>query len=60
MSCYSVALQGTECYFVFILNIFKDVYDILFQNRLKVTSLTSFVGSLSQREGVTRFYKQFF
>ena len=27
---------------------------MLFQNRLKVTLLTSFVGSMSQREGVVR------
>ena len=30
----------------------KDVYDILLQNRLMVTSLTSFVGTVSQTRGV--------
>ena len=46
--------------FVIIFDISTDVYNILFQNILKVTPLTSFVGSMSQREGVIRFYKQYF
>ena len=46
--------QGTECELKFChyFDILTDVYDILFQNRLKVTPLMSFVGSMSQREGV--------
>ena len=46
--------------FVIIFDISTDVYNIWFQNRLKVTPLTSFVGSMCQREGVIRFYKQYF
>ena len=60
----SKELQETECElnFVIIFYILTDVDDILFQNRLKVDSysFTSFVGSMSQREGVVRFDKQFF
>ena len=47
--------------FVITFDILTNVYDILFQNRLKVTPLTSFVGSMSQKKkGVIRFYKHFF
>ena len=48
------------CNFVIIFDISTDVYNISFQKRLKVTPLTSFVGSMSQRDGVRRFYMQFF
>ena len=46
--------------FVIIFDILTDVNDILFQNKLKVIPLTLFVGSMSQREEVIWFYKQFF
>ena len=46
--------------FVIIFDISTVVYNILFQNRSKVTPLTSFAGSMSQREGAIRFYKQYF
>ena len=36
------------------------MYDILFQNSLKATPLTSFVGTMSQRDGVITLNKQFF
>ena len=46
--------------FVIIFDISPDVYNIIFQNGLKVTPLSLFVGSMSQSEGVIRFYMQFF
>ena len=51
--------QGTECELKFCNHfvILTDVYDISFQNRLKVTPLNSTVGCMSQ-EGVIRFYKK--
>ena len=55
--------QGTECELKFchyFWHFNRSVYNISFQNRLKVTPLTSFVGSMSQRKGVIRFYMQFF
>ena len=54
--------QGTGCKlnFVTIFDILTDVYDILFQNRLKMTPSTSFSGIMSQREGaIIKFCKQF-
>ena len=59
----SKSKQASECelkFFVIICDISADVYNNLFQNRLKVTPLTSFVCSMSLREGVLKFYKQFF
>ena len=40
---------GVNWNFVIIFDIWTDVYDILFQNRLKVTPLTSFVSTMSQK-----------
>ena len=49
------------CHYFWHLNN-RHMCNILFQNRLKISFITSFihVGSMSQRKGVLRFYKQYF